>query len=295
MANVLVEGIVATCGEASPHLGVVSMTGAARLVVGNRSVLTTAEHGSCHGFGHLYKNPGNLGGPSTEVRSPHPGASTPAVGTSTRLMVDGVFVVLDSLVAVTDRASPVKFDVASNPQRPARGGMMGVALKGAEGMIVVDIEHERRVLRRRLLGFSLLCAPTQGALDLGRDLVLAPERRRLQRDFALIEGMDNLGQALAIALTTPLGGDVFNIDFGFDGLNAIAVESIAHHGAGADPDRRHLGAAEGPASGAHRRRAAGGRTAHQPGAGIRALDVKVVFETVTGDTATLDLGKVVRG
>ena len=40
-----------------------------------------------------------------------------------------------------------------------------------------------------------------------------------------MDGVDNLAQALAIALTTPLGGDVFNIDFGFDGLNAMTEES----------------------------------------------------------------------
>ena len=158
----------------------------------------------------------------------------------------------------------------------------------------MDPERELAILRRRLLGFSLLCAPTQGPLDHGRDLVLAPSGDGPTRDFALVEGMDNLGQALTVALTTPLTGDVFNVDFGFDGLNAhcrsrrcpimvqerirIAVITLLQK----DPRVRRIVDVK----------LQDGRL-NNPGANIRELDVKVVFETVTGDTTTLDLGKVV--
>lgn len=155
---------------------------------------------------------------------------------------------------------------------------------------MADLEHERRVHRRRLLGFGLLCAPTPGALDHGRDLVLAPTGDGF-RDFALVEGMDNLGQALAVALTTPLGGDVFNIDFGFDGVNAIAEETVPIM----VQERIRIAVITLLQRDSRVRRIVDvqlqdGRLTSP--ANVRALDIKVVFETITGDTATLDLGKV---
>src|SRR5215217_4431641 len=156
---------------------------------------------------------------------------------------------------------------------------------------MADIEHERRVQRRRLLGFSLRCAPTLAASDHGRDLVLARSGDGTTRDFALIEGMDNLGQALAVALTTPLGGDVFNIDFGFDGVNAISEETVPIMVQERirvavitllqrDPRVRRIVDVQ----------LQDGRLTRP--ANMRALEIKVVFETVTGDTTTLDVGKV---
>jgi phage baseplate assembly protein W len=44
-------------------------------------------------------------------------------------------------------------------------------------------------------------------------------------DFAQVDGLDNLSQSLAMALTTTLGSDVFNVQHGFDGLNALADET----------------------------------------------------------------------
>jgi hypothetical protein len=154
-------------------------------------------------------------------------------------------------------------------------------------------ERERAILRRRLLGFGLLCASTQGASDLGRDLVLTPGGDGATRDLALIEGVDNLGQALAVALTTPLTGDVFNIDFGFDGLNAIAEETVPIM----VQERIRIAVITLLQKDPRVRRIVDvklqdGRLSN-PGANIRELDVNVVFETVTGDTTTLDLGKVV--
>ncbi len=157
----------------------------------------------------------------------------------------------------------------------------------------MDPEREQTILRRKLLGFGLLCAPTQGALDLGRDLVLAPGGDGSTRDFALVEGMDNLGQALTVALTTPLTGDVFNVDFGFDGLNALAEETVPIM----VQERIRIAVITLLQKDPRVRRIVDvqlqdGRLTN-PGANIRELDVKVVFEAVTRDTTTLDLGKVV--
>jgi phage baseplate assembly protein W len=155
----------------------------------------------------------------------------------------------------------------------------------------MDRPREHELLRKRLLGRGLRCAPTAPGLHLGRDLVFDASNG----DLAIVDGADNLAQALAIALTTPLGGDVFNIDYGFDGLNAmteesspvlvqerirIAVISLLQK----DPRVARIVDV----------RLEDGRLS-TPGAGNRVLNVKVVFETVSGNTATVDLGEVIRG
>ena len=151
----------------------------------------------------------------------------------------------------------------------------------------IDPERERAVLRRRLLGFGLRCDPTNGPKDLARDLVLSPTG-----DFAIVEGVDNLGQALTVALTTPLTGDVFNVDFGFDGLNALAEETVPIM----VQERIRIAVITLLQKDPRVRRIVDvklqdGRLTN-PGANARELDVRVVFETVSGDTQTLDLGKV---
>jgi hypothetical protein len=78
--------------------------------------------------------------------------------------------------------------------------------------------------RRRALGWGLHCPPIEPGVDLGRDLVLSagPDGTR---DLATISGMPNLVQGLELALTTSLGDDVFNTDFGFDGVRVLAEET----------------------------------------------------------------------
>lgn len=78
-------------------------------------------------------------------------------------------------------------------------------------------------LRRRALGWSLECPQIEPGADIGRDLVL--RAGDAGRDLGVVEGIDNLTQALGIALTTALGDDVFNTEFGFDGLRALVEET----------------------------------------------------------------------
>jgi hypothetical protein len=79
-------------------------------------------------------------------------------------------------------------------------------------------------LRRRALGWGLACEPVDPGGDVGRDLVLR-DRGDGVRDLACVQGPDNLAQGLVMALTTALGGDPFDIGFGFDGVRAVAEET----------------------------------------------------------------------
>jgi phage baseplate assembly protein W len=73
------------------------------------------------------------------------------------------------------------------------------------------------------LGWSVALPETAPGVDLGRDVTwtVGPGGR----DLALTSGGDNLAQALAVALTTRLGDDVFNTGFGFNGIDALAQET----------------------------------------------------------------------
>jgi hypothetical protein len=156
----------------------------------------------------------------------------------------------------------------------------------------VNQEQERKLLRRRLLGWGLACEPAEGPLDIGRDLVFVV--REGGRDLALVEGMDNLSQVLTTALTTPLGGDVFNVDFGFDGLNALAEETVPV----LVQERVRIAIVTLLKKDPRVRRIVDitledGRLAN-PGS-ARDLNVRVAFETASADTATLTLGRVQNG
>jgi phage baseplate assembly protein W len=155
----------------------------------------------------------------------------------------------------------------------------------------MDDQQEQALARRRLLGWGPALEPIAETEGLGRDVRFAVGANG--RDLVTTEGITNLGQALTVALTTPLGGDVFNTQFGFDGIRAMVEETI-------------------PVLVQERIRVAlvtllrkdprisrivdiqlqDGRLS-APAAGNRELDVRVVFETITGERATLDLGQVV--
>jgi len=152
--------------------------------------------------------------------------------------------------------------------------------------MAADPQRERELQRKKLLGWGFTLAPIDGTDDLSRDLVVA------NGALARVDGITNLGQDLAVALTTPLTGDVFNVDFGFDGLNALAEETSPI----LVQERVRISVVTLLQKDPRVRRIVDvqlqdGRLIH-PGAGTRELAVRVVFETVTGDTQTIDLGKV---
>ncbi|MBZ4422792.1 hypothetical protein [Myxococcus sp. RHSTA-1-4] len=146
---------------------------------------------------------------------------------------------------------------------------------------------EREQLRTRLLGRAPRCA---AVADLARDLVL--ERGAGGKvDLAMVEGMDALGQSLTLAVTTPLGGDVFNTDFGFDGLNALSDETTPM----LVRERVRVGLVSLLRKEARVSRVVDVKLVDQrlepPGTGAaRRLEVRVVFETVTGDRLAMSTG-----
>lgn len=151
-------------------------------------------------------------------------------------------------------------------------------------------ELDRALLRRRALGYSAAAAEIAPGIDLGRDLVLATGPNGT--DLQLVEALDALDQSLAIALTTGRGTDVFNTDFGFDGLNALAEET--------DPvmvrERVRVSIIALLQRERRVRRIVDVKIAddrlERPTPGSRELDVRVAFEAITGDTATASLGQV---
>lgn len=80
-------------------------------------------------------------------------------------------------------------------------------------------------LARRTLGWGA-AAPLVSSDDLVRDLALA-RRGSGALDLACVAGPANLGQDLAIALTTRLGADPLDPGFGFDGMTALVIETSA--------------------------------------------------------------------
>jgi len=77
---------------------------------------------------------------------------------------------------------------------------------------------------RRVLGWGL-AAPLIDGGDIGRDIVLVKRPGSGKLDLGCVVGGDNLGQDLAMALTTARGSDPFDVSFGFDGLLALVEET----------------------------------------------------------------------
>lgn len=152
--------------------------------------------------------------------------------------------------------------------------------------------QRQELLRRAVLGWSLECAEILPGVDLGRDLVLETDADGTV-DFARVDGIDNLGQSLTIALTTLLGSDVFNTSFGWDGLNALAEET-------APPlvrERVRMSIVQLLRKDPRVRRITDvnldGLQPLPPGS--RELDVNVSFETAALEQTTVSLGKVIAG
>lgn len=77
--------------------------------------------------------------------------------------------------------------------------------------------------RDRLLGRGPAFAPIWPGVDHARDVVLTTGPRG--RDLAVVRGHDALAQDLAVAFTTALGTNVFDVAHGFGGLVALAEPS----------------------------------------------------------------------
>ncbi len=156
---------------------------------------------------------------------------------------------------------------------------------------MIDLEREQQLLRRRTLGWGLACEEIFPGVHLGRDLKLTAGDEGV--DFARVEGIDNLNQDLTIALTTLLGSDIFNTQFGFDGLNALAEET--------NPilmrERVRIAIIQLLRQDPRIRRIVDVKLAdgqlQMPVPGSRELNVRVVFETIAGDQASVELGKVI--
>jgi phage baseplate assembly protein W len=156
---------------------------------------------------------------------------------------------------------------------------------------LADPQLEAAYLRRRALGWGLQAPLLSPGGDHGRDLVLSSGVNG--RDLALVVGVDNLAQGLALALTTLLGSDVFNVRFGFDGLNALVEETnpmIAR-------ERIRVAVIQVLRQDPRVRRVLDVKLGHEgEGQGMvdrRRLKVEVAFETVTGESVKVKLGKEV--
>jgi phage baseplate assembly protein W len=152
------------------------------------------------------------------------------------------------------------------------------------------LEQLRR--RERLLGRSFRLAQIVPDFEIGRDLILEPGPNG--RDIAWVQSIDNLGQALTIALTTSLGSDVFNVDFGFDGLNAVAEETNAV----IMRERIRIAIIRVLQKEPRVRRILDvklddGRLEAVTAGQSRTLEVTVSFEAVSGEPMTVNLGRVI--
>ena len=155
-------------------------------------------------------------------------------------------------------------------------------------------ERERLARQDRLLGWGLAFEPTFPGLDVARDLAFADGPGG--RDLALVRGLDNLAQSLAVALTTLQGSNVFDTEFGFDGLNALAepTEPVLVR------ERVRIGVIKVLNRDPRIRRIVdvdldGDRLDPGAGAALRAsrtLEVQVQFETITQEQASVRVGEL---
>jgi hypothetical protein len=77
----------------------------------------------------------------------------------------------------------------------------------------------RDVVANRVLGQTILASEIAPGSLLGYDLVFADTGTG--QDLVLADGPHTLAQDLAIAMITSVGSDIFNVQFGFDGLSVL--------------------------------------------------------------------------
>lgn len=146
---------------------------------------------------------------------------------------------------------------------------------------------EKAQRERRLLGWGIESRLIDAGQDLGRDLRL--ERGPAGLRLVTVEGMANLAQDLEVELTTRLGDDPFNVSFGFDGVNALADETLPV----LVRERVRIAIIKLLARDPRVARIVDvkledGRLSEPDNS--RRLDVRVVFETVAGSQASVVLG-----
>jgi hypothetical protein len=151
-------------------------------------------------------------------------------------------------------------------------------------------DQEKDALQARLLGRGprLDLIDPQG--DIGRDLSFSVGAGGA-RDLAFVSGIDCLTQDLSVALTTLLGSDLFNTTFGFDGVRALAEESRAL----LIRERVRVAVIQTLNRDVRVRRIVDvklddERLDRPVAAGSRTLQVRVVFEAVTGESFAVELG-----
>jgi hypothetical protein len=155
---------------------------------------------------------------------------------------------------------------------------------------IVTPQNDTDALRRRALGWSMRLVPVEPTLGAagGLDITLT--------EPAVVAGADALGQALTLAFVTLRGIDLFNVQFGFRGLSAIAEET--------DPtlrrERLRLAVIEVLQQDPRVRRVIGVRYPDElPDAGAgaptpttppRVVALEAEFETIAGERQVIALG-----
>jgi phage baseplate assembly protein W len=143
-------------------------------------------------------------------------------------------------------------------------------------------EAERRV--RQLLGWGI-AAPLISPEDIGRDIAFA-RRTNGNVDLACVVGVQNLGQDLAMSLTTARGEDPLNTDFGFDGLLAFVEETSTN----LIRERLRASVAKAVASDP-RVRAVTAVDIQDTDPALRILDLRVSVDTIAG--SSVEVGSTV--
>ncbi len=158
---------------------------------------------------------------------------------------------------------------------------------------------DKQAIQNQVLGRSFRLEQVVPGFEIGRDIAFGTGPNG--KDIQWVQGIDCLGQALRNALTTALGSDVFNVNFGFDGLNALAEET--------DPvimrERVRISVIKVLQRDARIRRildvklldgrldpSTGNVDSTLPVSLSRELSVVVSFEVVTGDQFTVTMGQV---
>jgi phage baseplate assembly protein W len=145
------------------------------------------------------------------------------------------------------------------------------------------------VIRRRLLGVGLradLVSPADTARDVGL------RRTAAGVDLDVVEGIDALGQDLAVELTTLRGTDFCNASFGFTGLEPLATQTSPVLA------REAMRAAVAALVAADPRvRQVTDVSVDVPGdaPGSRQLTISVAFEAISGDPTTVAAGGMASG